>query len=75
MALQNTPLDQAAQERINEIAKQDPEFAAELQAMLAQSQDEEVIPYQFSSEPLTAQENQGMLAQIAQAAKKAGAQI
>ena len=75
MAQQNTPLDQAAQERLNEIAKQDPEYAAEVQAMLAQSEDEEVIPHQFSSEPLTAQEYQSMLAQIRQAAQKAGVQI
>ena len=75
MAQQNTPLDQAAQERLNEIAKQDPEYAAEVQAMLAQSEDEEVIPHQFSSEPLTAQEYQSMLAQIREAARKAGVQI
>ena len=75
MTKQNTPLDQAAQERLNEIAKQDPEYAAEVQAMLAQSEDEEVIPHQFSSEPLTAQEYQSMLAQIRQAAREAGVQI
>jgi hypothetical protein len=52
--------------RIAEIEKSDPAYAAELRAMLEQDQEggDEVIPHQFTSEPLTKEENERMLSQL-----------